>query len=287
MQVSRLLPVRASCARLTMSLTLVLMLVSLWCPRLADADFQYVDFESIIGLDLRGSASTSSCDAGKRLVYRKDKDGNVLHGNMDDSSEVILPTTQEDDNFAQFQEVETDTKEGSERVSKDTALLGHRDVYGFAPDDGCRTRIRLTPSEPSKSGAVWHSRPLAVLLGFETKFTFQITDQSRTCTLVKDRQFSTSHHQSCMVHGGDGLAFVLHGDPSRSYALGDTGEGLGYGGIVNSIAVEFDSWYNPYLGDMFKDHVTVQTMGKDPDGNSLPNHPGDEARLVAPKATPR
>lgn len=254
--------------------------------RPALGDFQYVDFESIIGLDLRGSASTSSCDQGKRLAYRKDKDGNVLHGNMDDSTEGILPTTQEDDNFAQFQEVETDTKEGSARVSTETALLGHRDVYGFAPNDGCRTRIRLTPSEPSKAGAIWHARPLAVFLGFETKFTFQITDQSRTCTLVKDRQFSTSHHQSCMVHGGDGLAFVLHGAPSRSYAIGSTGEGLGYGGIVNSISVEFDSWYNPYLGDMFKDHVTVQTMGKDPDGNSLPNHPGDQARLVAPKATP-
>ena len=254
--------------------------------QLSASDFQYLDFESIIGLDLRGSASTSSCDAGKRLRYRTDKYGNITHGNMDDSTLGILPTTQEDDNFAQFQEVETDTLEGSAKVSSETAVLGHRDKYAFAPQGGCRTRIRLTPSEPSRAGALWHARPLAVFLGFETKFKFQITDQSRTCTLVKDRQFSTSHHQSCQVHGGDGLAFVLHGAPDRSYALGDTGESLGYGGIVNSIAVEFDSWYNPYLGDMFSDHVTVQTTGKDPDGNSLPNHPGTKSRLVAPKAVP-
>ena len=249
-------------------------------------DFQYLDFESIIGLDLRGSASTSSCDAGKRLRYRTDKFGVITHGNMDDSTLGILPTTQEDDNFAQFQEVETDTLEGSAKVSTETAVLGHRDKYAFAPTGGCRSRIRLTPSEPSQVGALWHARPLAVFLGFETKFKFQITDQSRTCTLVKDRQFSTSHHQSCQVHGGDGLAFVIHGAPERSYAIGQTGEALGYGGIVNSLAVEFDSWYNPYLGDMFKDHVTVQTTGKDPDGNSLPNNPGTKSMLVAPKAVP-
>jgi len=261
-----------------------LVMVLLWSS--ATCDFQYLDFESIIGLDLRGSASTTSCDAGKRLSYRTDKYGNKTHGNMDDSTLGILPTTQEDDNFAQFQEVETDTLEGSAKVSTETAVLGHRDKYAFAPQGGCRTRVRLTPSEPSQAGALWHARPLAVFLGFETKFKFQITDQSRTCTLVKDRQFSTSHHQSCQVHGGDGLAFVLHGAPSRSYALGATGEGMGYGGIVNSLAVEFDSWYNPYLGDMFSDHVTVQTTGKDPDGNSLPNHPGTKSRLVAPKAVP-
>ena len=260
---------------------LVALLVSL-----ATGDFQYLDFESIIGLDLRGSASTTSCDAGKRLRYRTDKYGNITHGNMDDSTLGILPTTQEDDNFAQFQEVETDTMEGSAKVSTETAVLGHRDKYAVAPVGGCRTRIRLTPSEPSQAGALWCARPLAVFLGFETKFKFQITDQSRTCTLVKDRQFSTSHHQSCQVHGGDGLAFVIHGAPERSYAIGKTGESLGYGGIVNSLAVEFDSWYNPYLGDMFKDHVTVQTTGKDPDGNSLPNHAGTKSRLVAPKATP-
>ena len=94
-------------------------------------DFQYLDFESIIGLDLRGSASTWSCDAGKRLRYRTDKYGNITHGNMDDSTEGILPTTQEDDNFAQFQEVETDTLEGSAKVSSETAVLGHRDKYAF------------------------------------------------------------------------------------------------------------------------------------------------------------
>ena len=140
-----------------------------------------------------------------KLVMRKKDPGflhdcaeNVLHGNMDDSTEGILPTTQEDDNFAQFQEVETDTKEGSARVSTETALLGHRDEYGFAPNDGCRTRVRLTPSEPSKAGAMWHARPLAVFLGFETKFTFQITDQSRTCTSPRrtrpPRVPSSRHH---------------------------------------------------------------------------------------------
>lgn len=205
---------------------------------------------------------------------------------MDDSTEGIMPTTQEDDNIAQFQEVQTDTNEDTAKIAKEFAILGHRDNYQPAPVDGCRVRLRLTPSEPSKVGAVWHARPVAVFLGFETRFTFQITDISRTCNLVKDRQFSTSHHQSCIVHGGDGFAFVLHGAPAQSYTLGQPGEAQGYGGIVNSIAVEFDTWYNPYLGDLFNDHVSVQTIGKDADGNNLPNRPGTGARLTAPKQIP-
>ena len=123
-----------------------LVMILLWSS--ATCDFQYLDFESIIGLDLRGSASTTSCDAGKRLSYRTDKYGNKTHGNMDDSTLGILPTTQEDDNFAQFQEVETDTLEGSAKVSTETAVLGHRDKYAFAPGDMRVFRFDLCSSQP-------------------------------------------------------------------------------------------------------------------------------------------
>ena len=61
--------------------------------------------------------------------------------------------------------------------------------------------------------------------------------------------------QSCMVHGGDGFAWVLHLDPNVTATLGSNGEGLGYAGIRNSLVVEFDTWYNPTQGDHFSDHV--------------------------------
>ena len=61
--------------------------------------------------------------------------------------------------------------------------------------------------------------------------------------------------QSCMVHGGDGFAFVIHLDPNATATLGAGGEGMGYAGIRNSLVVEFDTWYNPAQGDLFTDHV--------------------------------
>ncbi len=61
--------------------------------------------------------------------------------------------------------------------------------------------------------------------------------------------------QSCMVHGGDGFAFVVHLDGNASSTIGQPGEGLGYAGIRNALVFEFDTWYNPDQGDHFTDHV--------------------------------
>lgn len=67
-----------------------------------------------------------------------------------------------------------------------------------------------------------------------------------------------------MVHGGDGFALVIHGNyesqPGQNvgqgiHTLGEGGEGMGYHGIPNSLAIEFDTWYNPRTEDVFEDHV--------------------------------
>jgi hypothetical protein len=73
---------------------------------------------------------------------------------------------------------------------------------------------------------------------------------------------SLKHHRSCAVHGGDGLAFVIHSDPSGYNALGDDGQGLGYAGISNSLAVEFDMWTNVDTqgsDDVFADHISIHS----------------------------
>ena len=90
---------------------------------------------------------------------------------------------------------------------------------------GCSTRLRLTPSHPSKAGSVWYESRVPVLRGFETIFSWQITDHSVECTEHVDRSFSQNLHRSCAVHGGDGFAFVIHGDPADASALGG-GEAL-------------------------------------------------------------
>lgn len=126
-----------------------------------------------------------------------------------------------------------------------TAGFGHRDDYKPSKSTRCAGRVRLNPSGPSKRGSVWHRLPLTVMTGFETSFTFQISDHSRECSTHKDPSFSTQLYESCATHGGDGFAFVLQRDPNGTSALGADGRGLGYEGIENSLAVEFDTWYNP------------------------------------------
>ena len=51
------------------------------------------------------------------------------------------------------------------------------------------------------------------------------------------------HHKSCRVHGGDGFAFVMHGDDTGTSAIGEPGNSLGFGGINNALAIEFDTWW--------------------------------------------
>jgi hypothetical protein len=70
---------------------------------------------------------------------------------------------------------------------------------------------------------------------------------------------SITNPQNCLPHGGDGFAFVIQS--LNNSALGGISENLGYGGIKNSVAVEFDTWYNHDLNDYFEHHISIQTGG--------------------------
>jgi hypothetical protein len=105
--------------------------------------------------------------------------------------------------------------------------------------------------------------------GFETKFRFQISDHSQICSFHVDPAYGISHYKSCAIHGGDGFAFVLHLDQKlNSSAVGGNGFRLGYSGIANSIAVEFDTWTNAdnndESDDVFFDHISIHSAGKKP-----------------------
>lgn len=111
---------------------------------------------------------------------------------------------------------------------------------------------------------MWFSDPSPVNNGFDTYFTFQITDHSKQCTQFRDQYLSKTNYRSCSIHGADGFAFVVQFSPNKTSALGGDGGQLGFGGIENSLAIAFDAWQNPGNDQIFGDHVSVQSRSTSP-----------------------
>ncbi len=124
--------------------------------------------------------------------------------------------------------------------------------------------LSITPPAVNQGGAVYRTGKVNVDGGFESTFTFSITD--------------------VVGPGSDGLAFIIQNDSQA--ALGGIGGAIGYAtnllnpsvpGIANSLAIEFDTWNNQNNWDDFDSHlhISVQSAG------TAPNSPAQEASLGA------
>jgi hypothetical protein len=121
----------------------------------------------------------------------------------------------------------------------------------------------------TETASAWLPTAIPVTSAFTTTFQFQITP-------------ATSGPNSI----GDGFAFVIQGAPSGNTTLGTTGEGeyIGYFGIPNSIAIEFDTYYNSDFGDpapagTSDAHVGIQSLGAMPNTS---DHDTPNASLGTP-----
>src|SRR5688572_9080166 len=113
--------------------------------------------------------------------------------------------------------------------------------------------VRLTRAKNNQSGAVWLREKQYVRGGFDTRFSFEFTDQGG------------------LGRGADGLAFVIqNGAPGAVGGLGSSGgfglgEGSGGGnrtGIPFSLAVFFDSFYNGEIRDPSDNALHICVNGK-------------------------
>jgi len=139
--------------------------------------------------------------------------------------------------------------------------------------------LRLTDGGPNLEGstvyfrdaihAVGGKQPVAG--GFTTWFQFQVHSPSGCCV------------------PGDGFAFIIQNSPGTDSTYGATGQGitalgaggnmsypnqtggLGYAGINNSLAIEFDIAQDPW--DPNSNHISVQTCG--PNTNTPVHESGD------------
>jgi hypothetical protein len=107
-------------------------------------------------------------------------------------------------------------------------------------------RVSGTSSANGFAGSAWYTTQQPVAGGFSTTFRFQITQPQG----ITDDDGNT---------GGDGFAFVIQN--SSGTALGGSGNGLGYDGIANSVAVEFDTFRNSVIGDPNGNHISIHTGG--------------------------
>ncbi len=98
----------------------------------------------------------------------------------------------------------------------------------------------ITEDEASQSGSIWSNYKIDLTEDFTIKFDIYLGDGDG---------------------GADGSAFVLQGSCTSA---GGSGSSLGYGGINNSLVVEFDTYDNGGNSDPSNDHIGVLKNG-DPD----------------------
>ncbi len=119
------------------------------------------------------------------------------------------------------------------------------------------TDYQLTPATTMQRGAFWNN----ATINLTSNFT--ITAELNFGNQTGPDDYPASH---ATTTGADGIAFVLQSVGTS--ALGDLGEGMGFGSIANSFAVEMDTWQNDQFGpnpinrfDPAADHLAFMKNG--------------------------
>ncbi len=127
------------------------------------------------------------------------------------------------------------------------ATIGSAFVYESELQEGL-TVLRLTPPKLLRLGIGYYGARVPVTGGFETTFDFQIHEVGGPG--------GPSGEQ-----GAEGLAFIIQNQGIE--ARGHLGASMGYAGIRNSVAVEFDVYQSEgstgFFGDPNGNHISVQT----------------------------
>jgi hypothetical protein len=126
---------------------------------------------------------------------------------------------------------------------------------------------QMTPSAPQQTSSLWFSVPQKVSNGFTAYFAFRITPTPNS--------FATADGLAFVIQNsaGGGTATASDGTSCTTTGAGPTivgvagpGGCLGFGGIDNSLALEFDTYQNGW--DPNNNHIALQNCGA-----GLPNSP--------------
>ncbi len=116
----------------------------------------------------------------------------------------------------------------------DFASVADLTINGDASQVG--NELQLTPASGNREGSVFYDQAISLSAdaSFRSAFSFRITGGSG---------------------GADGFTFTIQNDAQGAAAIGGSGGSLGYEGISNSVAVEFDTHQNPF--DVSDNHVSI------------------------------
>ena len=102
--------------------------------------------------------------------------------------------------------------------------------------------LRLTPATNNRAGSAFYNAPLPVGAdtSFQSSFEFRINGGQGS-------------------GGADGMTFVMQNASGGSSTIGGGAGGVGYSGIDNSLAIEFDTYQNAQ--DVNANHVSILVNG--------------------------
>ena len=136
----------------------------------------------------------------------------------------------------------SNSKSGVYRAATNFAIsdfkLGGLSGKASAAYDVASNEVTLTTANTALAGSLWTNKRL---------------------DLTKDFVINASVYLGANDSGADGLAFVLQPNDGNQLT---SGGGLGYGGISNSFAVEFDTYYNGSSDPVSQDHISYVTAGR-------------------------
>ncbi|MGC2499173.1 MAG: choice-of-anchor D domain-containing protein, partial [Acidobacteriaceae bacterium] len=154
------------------------------------------------------------------------------------------------------------------------------------PASSATYAVQMTYPQTSQAASMWFSVPQNVANGFNVWFQFRITPASNAYATADGLAFVIQNALSSGTDGVTGCGSTGQG-PST---LGGGGGCIGYGGIPNSVALEFDTYNNePWdsadygAESNYANHIALQSCGVNqgtPNANS-PAHVGTGNCLVS------
>jgi len=126
---------------------------------IGNADFIYHDFNQTLGLNFNGDAFTTGCNINNTYVTVEEE-----NRNLEVNEHNLVSIGKESDQQIK-QTVITNDKDSTNdtNIIDLEAQFGHRDTYALSFKKGCKRRLRLTPSSPSKVGSVFYEKRVHVV----------------------------------------------------------------------------------------------------------------------------